>query len=39
LLISAAVRDALGHDSDDAVALGEVPVRGYDRPLTVWQLG
>jgi adenylate cyclase len=39
LLISAAVRDALGHDSDDAVALGEVPVRGYDRPMTVWQLG
>jgi adenylate cyclase len=39
LLISAAVRDALGNDSDDAMPLGEVPIRGYDRPMTVWQLG
>jgi adenylate cyclase len=39
LLISAAVRDALGNDSDDAVPLGEVPIRGYDQPMTVWQLG
>jgi adenylate cyclase len=39
LLISAAVHDALGNDSDDAVPLGEVPIRGYDQPMTVWQLG
>jgi adenylate cyclase len=39
LLISAAVRDALGQDGDDAVSLGEVAVRGYDHPMTVWQLG
>jgi adenylate cyclase len=39
LLISAAVRDALGKDGGDAVPLGEVPVRGYDRPIGVWQLG
>jgi adenylate cyclase len=39
LLISAAVRDALGDDGNDAVSLGEVPIRGYDRPMTVWQLG
>jgi adenylate cyclase len=39
LLVSAAVRDALGEDGTDAVSLGEVAVRGYDRPMTVWQLG
>jgi adenylate cyclase len=39
LLISAAVRDALGHDCGDAVSLGEVPIRGYEQPMTVWQLG
>jgi adenylate cyclase len=39
LLVSAAVRDALGDDGTDAVSLGEVAVRGYDRPMTVWQLG
>jgi adenylate cyclase len=39
LLISASVRDALGGDGSDAVSLGEVAVRGYDRPMTVWQLG
>ena len=38
-LISAAVHDALGEACRDAVSLGEVPVRGYDRPMTVWQLG
>jgi adenylate cyclase len=38
-LISAAVHDALGEDCKDAKSLGEVPVRGYDRPMTVWQLG
>jgi adenylate cyclase len=39
LLVSAAVRDALGEAGSDAVSLGEVPIRGYDRPMTVWQLG
>jgi adenylate cyclase len=39
LLISADVRAALGKDGGDAVPLGEVPVRGYDRPIGVWQLG
>jgi adenylate cyclase len=39
LLISAAVRDALGQDCSDAVSLGEVAVKGYDHPMTVWQLG
>ncbi len=39
LLISAAVREALGEDGSDAVSLGEVAVRGYERPMTVWQLG
>jgi adenylate cyclase len=38
-LISQAVREALGDDGKDAVALGEVPIRGYDRPMAVWQLG
>src|SRR5712672_1862901 len=37
-LISADVRDALGEDGKDALSLGEVPVRGYDQPMTVWQL-
>jgi adenylate cyclase len=39
LLVSAAVRDALGDDGRDAVSLGEVAIRGYDRPMMVWQLG
>jgi adenylate cyclase len=39
LLISAAVRNALGDDGGDAVSLGEVAIRGYDRPMPVWQLG
>ena len=38
-LISSAVHDALGQDGRDAVSLGEVAIRGYDRPMTVWQLG
>jgi adenylate cyclase len=38
-LIAADMRDALGDDGKDAVPLGEVPVRGYDRPMAVWQLG
>ncbi|HLG84873.1 MAG TPA: adenylate/guanylate cyclase domain-containing protein [Bradyrhizobium sp.] len=39
LLISAAVREALGEDGDDAVSLGEVPIRGYEQPMAVFQLG
>jgi adenylate cyclase len=39
LLISAAVRDALGKDCGEAVSLGEVPIRGYEQPMAVWQLG
>jgi adenylate cyclase len=39
LLISAAVRDALGDAGNDAASLGEVPIKGYDRPMAVWQLG
>ncbi len=38
-LISAAVHEALGPECGDAKSLGEVPIRGYDRPMTVWQLG
>jgi adenylate cyclase len=39
LLISAVVRDALGDAGNDAVSLGEVAIKGYDRPMTVWRLG
>jgi adenylate cyclase len=39
LLISSAVRDALGELGADAVSLGAVAIKGYDRPMTVWQLG
>ncbi len=39
LLISASVREALGEDGGDAVALGEVTVRGYEQPMAVFQLG
>jgi len=39
LLISSAVREALGKDCPDAVALGEVPIRGYEQPMVIWQLG
>ena len=38
-LISASVREALGDDGGDAVALGEVTVRGYEQPVAVFQLG
>jgi adenylate cyclase len=38
-LISEAVRDALGEACRDAVSLGEVEVRGYERPMAVWRLG
>jgi adenylate cyclase len=39
LLISSVVRDALGEAGSDAVSLGEVAIKGYDRPMTVWRLG
>lgn len=39
LLISASVREALGEDGEDAVALGEVTVRGYEQKVAVFQLG
>ena len=39
LLISAPVREALGNTGGDAVPLGEVPIRGYEQPVAVWQLG
>ena len=39
LLISSAVRDVLGEDCPDAVSLGEVPIRGYEQSMTIWQLG
>lgn len=38
LLISSTVRDALGDACSDAVSLGEVVVKGYDAPMTVWRL-
>jgi adenylate cyclase len=38
-LISAEVYHALGEAARDAVPLGEVKVRGYDRPIALWRLG
>lgn len=38
LLISGAVCEALGEDGRDAKSLGPVAVKGYDRPIAVWQL-
>lgn len=38
-LISSAVREALGDECRDAVSRGEIPVRGYEHPVPVWQLG
>jgi adenylate cyclase len=37
LLISDTVQQAIGHDVD-AVALGDVPIRGYEQPVRVWRL-
>jgi adenylate cyclase len=37
-LISQAVHEALGDTCRDAVSLGDVEVRGYDKPMTVWRL-
>ena len=39
LLISSAVFEAVGDAVSDAVSLGQVVVKGYDRPMAVWQLG
>jgi adenylate cyclase len=39
LLISAAVHDALGESCNDAVALGEITIRGYEQPMEIWRLG
>jgi adenylate cyclase len=39
LLVSSAVCDALGDFGNDAVSLGQVAIKGYDRPMAVWQLG
>jgi adenylate cyclase len=38
-LISSVVRDALGDACADAVSLGDVAIRGYEQPMTVWRLG
>lgn len=38
-LISAVVRDVLGEACADAVSLGEVPVKGYEKPMAVWRVG
>jgi adenylate cyclase len=38
LLISSAVCEALGEDGRDAISLGPVAIKGYDRPVAVWQL-
>jgi adenylate cyclase len=38
LLISAAVRDALGDACNDAVLIGDVPIRGYEQPQAIWRL-
>jgi adenylate cyclase len=39
LLISAAIRDALGEGAADADLLGNVVIRGYEEPMAVWRLG
>jgi adenylate cyclase len=39
LLISSAVREALGSDCGDAIELGQVEVRGYEQPVSVFRLG
>src|SRR5262249_5547982 len=37
LLISDTVKQAIGQDVD-AIALGDVPIRGYEQPVRVWRL-
>ncbi|MGO4715159.1 adenylate/guanylate cyclase domain-containing protein [Bradyrhizobium sp. 2TAF24] len=39
VLVSAGVHDALDSAVADARPLGEVSIRGYDRPMAIWQLG
>lgn len=39
ILISAAVYDALGAACEGAVPLGDVAIRGYERPMAIWRLG
>jgi adenylate cyclase len=39
LLISSAVCEALGETGRDAVSLGQVAIKGYDQPMSVWRLG
>jgi len=39
ILVSSEVHEALGDDCRDAVARDAVAVKGYERPVTVWQLG
>jgi adenylate cyclase len=38
LLISAAVRNALGDGCGDAMLIGNVPIRGYEQKQAVWKL-
>jgi adenylate cyclase len=38
LLISDAVHAALGAETADAISLGQIEVRGYEHPVTVWKL-
>jgi len=38
LLISAAVRDALGEGCSDAALIGNIPIRGYEQKQAVWKL-
>jgi adenylate cyclase len=38
LLISAAIRNALGEAGSDAVLIGNIPVRGYEQKQAVWRL-
>jgi adenylate cyclase len=38
LLVSNDVYEAAGNGKPDAVSLGEVEVRGYEQPMTVWRL-
>jgi adenylate cyclase len=38
LLVSDSVRLALGERIGDAMALGDVEIRGYDEPMPIWRL-
>lgn len=39
LLISSGIRDAVGGACNDAVLLGDVMIKGYQRPMAIWRLG